>query len=166
MEQWKPVKGYEGQYEVSNYGRVRTLKGRIPRIMGQTDIDGYCGVNIDGQVQRVHRLIAEAFVPNPENKPQVNHKNGDRKDNLPDNLEWATPLENVEHAIETGLSYTNVIGKRKRVAQYTMDGVLIAVHESINAATKAMDAEGQHSNIRKVCTGKRKHFYGYLWKFV
>lgn len=164
MEEWKAVKGFEGKYEVSNIGRVRSLLGRQPRIMGQPISLGYCMINLDRKPTGVHRLVAEAFIPNPDNKPFVNHLNGDKKDNFAINLEWVTPQENITHAIETGLSA--VPSRRKRVAQYDMDGQFIAEYESIIAATKAMNAIGQHGNLRKVCKGERSHFCGFIWKFV
>lgn len=160
MEVWKPIKNYEG-YEVSSYGRVRSS-----RIMSQyTGSWGYCVVNIKGDVKLVHKLVAEAFVPNPNKGSQVNHINGDKLDNLPSNLEWVTPSQNIQHAIDTGLN-DYVKNKRKKVAQYSIEGELIAIHESINAAVKMLNAEGQHSNLRKACLGKRKHFKGFVWKFV
>ena len=117
-EQWRPVKGYEGHYEVSNLGRVKSLlrfkdnnKGKQiveSKIKDQTFTAGYPSLNIylGGDVKRVytHRLVADAFIPNPDNKKTVNHKNGIKTDNKVNNLEWATYSENTQHAIETGLA--------------------------------------------------------------
>jgi hypothetical protein len=166
MEEWKEAKGLEGKYEVSNVGRVKSLIGKKPKIMGQTNGLGYQVVNIEKKPRGVHRMVAEAFIPNPESKPFVNHINGDRRDNIVTNLEWVTPQENITHSIRTGASYSNVISVRKKVAQYDTDGNFIAEYESINAGAKAMNAEGQHGNLRKVCNGKRSHFCGYIWKFI
>ena len=117
MEIWKPVKGYEGLYEVSSIGRVRSLGRKTsngskpPRMLViQTQWTGYTqvGLSLPRQKQKwlkVHRLVAEAFIPNPENKPQVNHKNGIRNDNRVENLEWVTVSENQRHAID-------VLGKK------------------------------------------------------
>lgn len=105
LEEWKPVCGYEGFYEVSTEGRVRSL----PRATTNGGIlkpiyskDGYASVHLSREghdkIKRINRLVAEAFIPNPENKPEVNHINGVRDDNRLCNLEWATTSENNLHA--------------------------------------------------------------------
>ena len=101
-EIWKDIEGYEGYYQVSNLGRIKSLKR--PRIMKShlNEATGYIGQNLsNGQIKKyclVHRLVAKAFIPNPENKNQINHKNGDKTDNNVTNLEWATQSENMKHS--------------------------------------------------------------------
>jgi DNA-binding XRE family transcriptional regulator len=103
MESWKPVEGYEGLYEVSDLGRVRSIK-RSGRILAGCQVaHGYIAVSLHKNNQKsmylVHRLVAKAFIPNPENKSQVNHKDLDKRHNSVENLEWVTPRENIEHAL-------------------------------------------------------------------
>ena len=118
-ELWKDIKGYEGCYQVSNLGRIKSLdrmtnnqygeyfmKGRILKNSIIKD-KGYCRVSLNngnGKIsKRVHRLVAEAFIPNPENKPEVNHKDGNKLNNCVSDLQWCTNKENIEHSIRTGL---------------------------------------------------------------
>ncbi|MEC0307361.1 NUMOD4 domain-containing protein [Paenibacillus lautus] len=114
-EEWLPVVDYEGLYEVSNLGRVKRLSSsdtsREKILKPQIQRDGYLRVTLSkkGQKKRmaIHRLVAIAFIPNLENKEQVNHENGDKLDNRLRNLNWATPKENIAHAIAHGLIKKN-----------------------------------------------------------
>jgi hypothetical protein len=131
MEIWKPVKDYEGLYSVSSLGRVRSeqrttefMPGRhriVPsRLLSPASMNGYPQVCLyrDGKRKtiRVHRLVAEAFVSNPDNHTIVNHKDGVKDNNVPANLEWCTVLENNIHAFENGL---NATGERHHNASLT-----------------------------------------------
>lgn len=106
-EAWKGIEGYEGIYEVSDRGRVRNIKrgGRLMSLVKVTH--GYIAVTLHKQGKQkmylVHRLVAKAFITNPKNKPQVNHKDGVKTNNSAENLEWVTSHENLEHARNTGL---------------------------------------------------------------
>lgn len=108
MEIWKDVKGYEGLYLVSNYGNVmRTKNGQNKILQLSTFTSGYKCVGLrkgtEAKTVKVHRLVAIAFIPNPENKPHINHINCNTIDNTVENLEWCTHAENMAHAVRTGL---------------------------------------------------------------
>lgn len=104
-ELWKDIKGLENQYQISSYGRVIRISkyGLKSFSLGSKDAHGYITVTIKGKIFKIHRLVAEAFLPNPENKKTVNHKNGCKTHNHISNLEWATQSENNKHAFDNGL---------------------------------------------------------------
>lgn len=106
MEQWKVVKGFEN-YLVSSLGNVKTINGKLKKVVYDSANDyGYVELwkNNKGKKFRIHRLVAETFIPNILGKEQVNHIDGDKKNNCVSNLEWVTPKENIRHAIENDLS--------------------------------------------------------------
>lgn len=181
MEVWKDIPGYEGLYQVSNTGKIKRLarfkynpmckdsKQLIPEKILKSGIrTGYCVVPLlkDGvrKTYSVHRIVAHVFIPNPENKRTVNHKDGNKTNNNVDNLEWNTDSENLMHAIETGLFVIKKNNKRSiPVAQYDVNMNLIAIYPSMNEAERAGFLE---SKICLCCRGKNKTHRGYIWRYA
>lgn len=119
-EVWREIEGFPG-YEVSDQGRVRSNKTGEWKIRKPSKTAGYCYLilRLDGKShgKLVHRLVAQAFIPNPNELPEVNHLKGLKEDNRASELEWSTKIQNIEHAIETGLIAT---GKSHRSYDHTV----------------------------------------------
>lgn len=140
-EQWKPIAGYEN-YHVSNFGRVKSFKSGKPKILKpQLTPNGYLLItlyNADEHKQLlIHRLVAEAFVPKPEGKCEVNHRDGVKFNCHVSNLEWLTPAENVQHAYDTGLSKA---GEDAYQAKFT-DEQVVYVRSNPDGLTQTRLAE-------------------------
>lgn len=187
VEIWKDIKDYEGLYQVSNLGRVKSLqrycycgnKYRLKKekiLNGSTDKDGYIRVGLynNGQcvLKKIHRLVATAFIPNSDNFPQVNHKDENKTNNFvyinedglvnleKSNLEWCSPIYNTNYgtAIERRSSK-----KRKSVKQFSLDGVLIKIWESV----RKCESEGfSHQGVSSCCKGIFKTYKGFIWNFA
>lgn len=167
--EWRDTYIYGDQYEVSNTGIVRNkVTGHI--LSPQEDKKGYLRVRLSlhdkKATAKVHRLVATAFIPNPEEKPQVNHKDMDKHNNRVGNLEWATNSENQIHAYKTGLNYvTGKAGRKKKpVCKLNLNtGEVIGTYKSLADAGRE---NGLHdTNIHKVLTGERKSCGGFGWKY-
>lgn len=162
-EIWKQISGYEGLYEVSNFGRVKSLcAGRWHTVMIRKpvpDKEGYYTVCLkkDGKYKnhKIHRLVAIEFIENPNNYPQINHKDKDVTNNRVENLEWCSS--------EYNLNYGDRIKKYyKSVVQKDQDGNTIRTYESIKDAEKETGVLA--SSISCVLSGKRKKAGGYKWE--
>lgn len=207
-EIWKNIPNYEGLYQVSNLGNIRSLdkfsftnnrfnkmkrkvKGRIlkPYLNEKT---GYLQIVLSNNKKQktwlVHRLVAQTFISNLENKPQVNHIDGDKNNNNINNLEWCTCSENIKHAFINNLSHSNFkvqcgsnhhfFGKHhsteakqkmkeshyKKVAQYDKNNNLIKIWDGIKQVQEKLNIN--NGNISECCKQKRKTAGGYIWRYV
>ena len=177
-ETWKPVVGYEGLYEVSDYGRVRSVPHEVPYLHGSrispgrirvpnlNRRTGYLSISLcKGNVTKtklVHRLVAEAFLPNPDNLPQINHKDEDKANNRLDNLEWCSVKYNNNYGTKNQrVSEKNKVSKCKPVAQIK-DGIIVAIFPSTISAGHITDP----GHISSCALGKQPTAGGFEWKYI
>lgn len=175
MELWKPIVGYEDFYEVSNLGRVRSLHGSGLILKQQSTRTGYKvlwlyngkphGNGRSGKTHQVHRLVAEAFLPNPDALPEINHINEDKADNRADNLEWCSHAYNSAYGMRgKKIGEKNTNGKRSTpIDQLDMDGNYIRTFPS----WAELRRQGYSPrNIWMQIVGKRQHAYGFKWRYA
>ena len=178
MEEWRDIKGYEGLYQVSNEGEVRSLNynhtGTIHTLNPSSNNRGYEHVNLfkDGErkMKQIHRLVAEAFIENPDNLPHINHKDENPHNNKVENLEWCTPAYNNAYggrALRAGKNISKALRGRipkhtppKKVYQYTLDGRLVKIWESTSECVK-----NGYNHVSQCCNGLRTQNKGYRWSY-
>ena len=174
-EIWEDIKGYEGLYQVSNLGRIKSLKywsnvhnkyyNREIILKQKENRYGYLFVGLYKEHKRkeclIHRLVSEAFIPNLENKKEINHKDGNKKNNCVNNLIWCTRSENMLHAYKTGLR--KAIKTAQPVIQYDMNKNFIKKWNNISEIKKQMNFD--YSSIYQCCNNKRNKAYNYIWKY-
>jgi len=180
-EQWVPILGYEDSYEVSNLGRIRSkdrsiprgkngnlnLKGRIKKLVLKNTYPA-TSFRKKGRVKLlyVHRFVAVAFIPNPENKEEVNHINSIRTDNRVENLEWVTPKENQQHSYKTTNRKSGNIGKYNHisVSKKIKCDTLDIIFDSTKEASRGLGI--YRGLIGRVVRGEQTHTHGLSFRFI
>lgn len=187
-ELWKPIMGFEENYEISNYSRVKRIKvvfiqksksGKLHRNLRPPSIlkqhiskRGYYTLTLQNKPikkrAKIHRLVAIHFIPKVKGKDHVNHINGIKTDNRVENLEWCTNQENTQHSYDflnrkTTKGVLNK-GSSKKVFKFNLKGVLLKEYPS--CAEAARELNGTTSNIAKCARGGIKNAYGYVWKYL
>lgn len=166
IEVWKDIDGYEGLYQVSNLGRIRSLKYGKERILKhRKDKDGYLRVGLYKNSKMkdyfVHRLVALVFIPNPNNLPCINHKDENKTNNSVDNIEWCTQQHNANYGTRNFKTSTKL---SIPIIQLTLNNEFVTCYRS------SWDAERitgfNQGNINSCCNGKRKTSNGYKWLYA
>lgn len=182
-EEWRDIKGFENHYQVSNLGRVKSLERIVKykgynnlvnkvieyqktfkqKILKQEIVRGYLKIQLSNHSKytkfQVHRLVALTFIGNPNNYPQVNHIDGDTKNNNIKNLEFCTAKQNVNHAIKMGLSNHN-----KAVNKYNINGKYLDTYESIKDVFERHNKGNRNVETKVFTSDDSKPLFGYLWR--
>lgn len=179
-EIWKDIQGYEGLYQISNYGNLKSLdhivktKNQYNKISNRTvkgkkikksfDRDNYYTVSLcknnNKTTKRIHRLVAQAFIPNLENKSMINHKDENKQNNNFSNLEWCTAKYNTNY---NNMPKRRGISKRKKVYQFDKQNNLIKIWNYSKEAAEFYKVKD--SSIRGCCCGKTKTIKKFIWKY-
>lgn len=160
MEIWKTAPGFPG-YQVSNTGRVKSVLRSGKELHPVRYSNGYLVVNLSGRRIGVHRLVAMAFIPNPDALPQINHKNENKDDNRVENLEWCNSRYNNNYGSRTQKAS---VSRSIPVKQLSPDGTLVRVFYGIHEAGRQTDID--YRNIHRVLSGNRKTAGGFKWEYA
>ena len=160
-EIWHDIDGYEGLYQISNKGRVKSLYKGSERILKPRDNGrGYLRVQLTKENTskhiRVHRLVARAFIPNPYNLPEINHIDENKKNNSVENLEWCDRRYNVNYG-------TRNERVSRKILQYSKSGEFIREWQGAREVERVLGIDNSHINA--CCRGKLKSAYGFIWKY-
>lgn len=163
-EIWRPVVGYENLYSVSNYGKVYSfIKNRV--LSAKSNGRGYLQIELTKDKKQkmhyVHRLVAQAFLDNPNNLPEVNHKDENAQNNCVCNLEWCSTKYNLSYGTRVERMIKHC---KKAVEQIDMSGNVVMVFESLADAERKYGYN--HANVSNCCNGKLDTAYGYRWRFA
>lgn len=172
QEEWKPIEGYEGLYEISNYGRVKSFhyckkqKSNYRILVPVKQKTGYFTVNLyknrKAKVSFVHRLVAQTFVPNPENLNVVNHKDENMENNYFENLEWCTHKYNLSY----GTTRKRIADKNsKPILQFDTSGNFIKEWPSMSRAAESFGYVPAKSHIIDCLKGRHATAHGFIWKY-
>lgn len=171
--EFKTIDGYP-KYLINRDGIIKNSRGKEK--IAQKNSGGYLGVTLynngEGSKKRIHRLVAEAFIPNPDNKPDINHKDGNKTNNSVDNLEWVTKSENMLHAYQTGLnkphaSYGMLGHKNPNAGRKGYKVRIIETDEVYNTITKCAEAiDGEARRISDCINGMQHTHKGYHYERV
>ena len=183
MEIWRDIDGFEGRYQISSEGRIKSVdvytidtigrrqlhRGKFLKV--RYDKDGYKKISLyDGKSYSIHRLVAQAFIPNPNNYPIINHKDENKQNNCVENLEWCTYKYNANYGTaidrkKANTDYVELAKKHhKRIVQNTLNDAPIKEWASIKEASDSLNLD--KGSICKCLKGKVKTCGGYKWKYV
>ena len=165
-EVWKDIKNYEGLYQISNFGRIKSLHCKNEKIIKQilTKTCKYYTVGLYKNKKRktllVHRLVAQAFIPNPNNLVEVNHKDENKLNNCVDNLEWCSHIYNMKYG--NCLKKIKANQHRKKINQYDLEGNFIKQWSSVSEIKEKLNI----TNIASSCLGRYKQCNGFIWRYA
>lgn len=172
IEEWKDIEGYEGLYQISNQGRVKSLNynhtGKEKILKYGKRPNGYLKTTlIKNGIRKdiyIHRLVAQTFIPNPDDKPCVDHIDTNPLNNKSENLRWCTQKENLNNPLSIekikGINNYNA----KPILQFTLNGEFIRRWDCVMDASRELGCS--HGNISSCCNGSRNKSYGYKWGYV